>query len=262
MISRTMEAGQVPGQETVELEKSLISKIKRAGKIPRHVAVIMDGNGRWAQTHGLPRIAGHRAGKTAARDVVEGCAELKVEVLTLYTFSMENWNRPPEEVDALMKFLEETLVEERDELKKNDVRLNAIGRINDLSPRVRTVLQETKDYLSACKGLLLNLALSYGGRSEIVDAINRMLADAKAGRLPDTITRDDVESYLYTAGLPDPDLLIRTGGEMRISNFLLWQLAYGELWITDLMWPDFRKAHLFRAIRDFQKRERRFGRVD
>jgi undecaprenyl diphosphate synthase len=207
-------------------------------------------------------VAGHRAGKTAVREVVEGCGELGVGVLTLYTFSMENWNRPPKEVDALMRFLEGTLVEEREELKKNNVRLNAIGRISDLSPKVRAKLEETKEYLSACDGLLLNLALSYGGRGEIVDAINRMMGDARKGLLPEAITEKEVESYLYTAGLPDPDLLIRTGGEMRISNFLLWQLAYGELWITDLMWPDFRRVHLFRAIRDFQKRERRFGRVE
>lgn len=245
-----------------ELEKTLVREIKRAGEIPGHVAVIMDGNGRWAKTRGLPRVAGHRAGKTAVREVVEGCAELGVGILTLYTFSMENWNRPSKEVEALMRFLEGTLVEEREELKKNDVRLNAIGRIGDLSPKVRAKLEETETYLSDCKGLLLNLALSYGGRGEIVDAVNRILADARKGALPDTLTEKDFEGYLYTAGMPDPDLLIRTGGEMRISNFLLWQLAYGELWITDLMWPDFRKVHLFRAIRDYQKRERRFGRVD
>jgi undecaprenyl diphosphate synthase len=245
-----------------ELEKTLVREIKNSGDVPRHVAVIMDGNGRWAKTRGLPRIAGHRAGKTAVREVVEGCAELGVAVLTLYTFSMENWNRPSREVDALMKFLEGTLVEEREELKKNDVRLNAIGRIGDLSPKVRAKLDETVEYLSECKGLLLNLALSYGGRGEIVDAFNRMMADARKGLLREPVNEQDVEKYLYTSGMPDPDLLIRTGGEMRISNFLLWQLAYGELWITDMMWPDFRKVHLFRAIRDYQKRERRFGRVD
>jgi len=245
-----------------ELEKTLVREIKRLGDVPRHVAVIMDGNGRWAKTRGLPRVAGHRAGKTAVREAVEGCGELGVGVLTLYTFSMENWNRPPKEVDALMKFLEGTLVEEREELKKNNVRLKTIGRISDLSPKVREKLEETKEYLSGCDGLLLNLALSYGGRGEIVDAVNQMMGDARKGMLPEVITEKEVESYLYTAGLPDPDLLIRTGGEMRISNFLLWQLAYGELWITDLMWPDFRKVHLFRAIRDYQKRERRFGRVE
>jgi len=257
-----METGNVSKEKAKNLEERLLAEIELSGEIPRHVAIIMDGNGRWAKNRGLPRIAGHRAGKKAVREVVQGCAELKVEVLTLYTFSMENWNRPPAEVRALMRFLEATLIEERDELKKNNVRLDAIGRTGDLDPRVRRILEETKDYLSGCDGLLLNLAMSYGGRAEIVDAFNRMLADWKAGKLPEEVSEQHVERYLYTAGLPDPDLLIRTGGEMRISNFLLWQLAYGELWITDLMWPDFRKVHLFRAVRDYQKRERRFGRVD
>ena len=161
-----------------------------------------------------------------------------------------------------MSFLEETLVGERDELKKNDVRLDAIGRLGDLSPRVRDVLDETKEYLSGCRGLLLVLALSYGGRTEIVDCFNNILAEIRSGGGTETITETDIERHLYTAGLPDPDLLIRTGGEKRISNFLLWQLAYGELWLTDLMWPDFRKVHLFMAVRDYQTRERRFGRVD
>ncbi len=257
-----MRAGHASKREMKDIEKSLAAEIKAAGDVPRHVAIIMDGNGRWARTRGLPRVAGHRAGRDPVRAVVEGCVELGVGVLTLYTFSMENWNRPAAEIAALMKFLEETLVEERDELKGNNVRLEAIGRIDDLSTKVRRILTETKEYLSGCTGLLLNLALSYGGRSEIVDGINRMLSDARRGLLPETVDEDDVQRYLYTAGLPDPDLLIRTGGEIRISNFLLWQLAYSELWMTDLMWPDFKKADLFRAIRDFQKRHRRFGRVD
>ena len=257
-----MEAGRVPRQNTEDLEKALVERIKAAKDIPRHVAVIMDGNGRWATSRGLPRIAGHRAGKTPVRKVLEGCAELGVEILTLYTFSMENWNRPAAEVEALMEFLEGTLLEERDELKENNVRLHARGRIGDLSPRVQEILSETIEYLSGCTGVLLNLALSYGGRSEIVDAVNRMLAEAGVDSGPRVVTEEDFERYLYTAGLPDPDLLIRTGGEMRISNFLLWQLAYGELWMTELMWPDFTKVDFFQAIRDYQKRERRFGRVD
>jgi undecaprenyl diphosphate synthase len=257
-----MKAGHAPKEQTKDVEKSLAAEIKAAGDVPRHVAIIMDGNGRWAKTRGLPRVAGHRAGRDPVRAVVEGCSELGVGVLTLYTFSMENWNRPAAEVSALMKFLEETLVEEREELKSNNVRLEAIGRIGDLSPKVREILEETKAFLSGCTGLTLNLALSYGGRGEIVDGINRMLADAKSGLLPGKVDEADVQRYLYTSGLPDPDLLIRTGGEIRISNFLLWQLAYSELWMTDLMWPDFKKADLFRAVRDFQKRHRRFGRVD
>ncbi len=257
-----MEAGRLHRDEARSVERTTMEEVKASGRIPRHIAIIMDGNGRWAQTRGLPRIAGHKAGKGPVREVVELCGELGVEVLTLYTFSMENWNRPPEEIEALMSFLEYTLVEERDELKRNNVRLDAIGRIADLSPRVRKILAETKVFLSDSTGLLLNLALSYGGRSEIVDCVNRMLFDARAGLLPDTVTEEDVEGYLYTAGLPDPDLLIRTGGEKRISNFLLWQLAYGELWMTDLMWPDFKKADLLEAVSDYQKRERRFGRVE
>lgn len=257
-----MEAGQIPKQDTDPREQALKEEILAAGVIPRHVAVIMDGNGRWANARGLPRLAGHRASKESVRQAVAGCAELKVEVLTLYTFSMENWNRPAEEVAALMSFLEETLVGERDELKKNDVKLDAIGRIGDLSPRIQAKLAETKEYLSDCKGLLLNLALSYGGRSEIVDCFNRLLAERESGGRAGPISEEDVERHLYTSGLPDPDLLIRTGGEKRISNFLLWQLAYGELWLTDLMWPDFRKTHLFQAVRDYQTRERRFGRVE
>jgi undecaprenyl diphosphate synthase len=256
-----MEAGQIPEQDTDLQERALRDEILAAGGVPKHVAVIMDGNGRWANARGLPRLVGHRASKKSVRQVVEGCRELGVRVLTLYTFSMENWNRPAEEVAALMSFLEETLVGERDELKKNDVRLEAIGRIGDLSPRVQSALGETKKYLSGCKGLLLVLALSYGGRTEIVDCVNSILAEIRTGGAIDTITEADIERHLYTAGLPDPDLLIRTGGEKRISNFLLWQLAYGELWLTDLMWPDFRKTHLFRAVRDYQTRERRFGRV-
>jgi len=257
-----MEAGRSPGGGEESTTASLKREITEAGRIPKHVAVIMDGNGRWANARGLPRLAGHRASKKSVREAVEGCVELNVGVLTLYTFSMENWNRPAEEVRALMSFLEETLVEERDELKKNDVRLDAIGRIGDLSPKVREKLSETKEYLSGCKGLTLVLALSYGGRTEMVDCFNKLLAESRSGSGPDEITEADIERNLYTAGLPDPDLLIRTGGEKRISNFLLWQLAYGELWLTDLMWPDFRKVHLYRAVRDYQTRERRFGRVN
>jgi undecaprenyl diphosphate synthase len=238
-------------------------KIKRDGNIPRHVAIIMDGNGRWAKRRGLPRIHGHRAGRKAVREVVEGCVELRVQVLTLYTFSVENWRRPQREVSALMRFLEQTLREERAELRKSDVRLGAIGRLTDLPEPVQNTLAETIDYLKSGKGLLLNLAISYGGRAEIVDAVKKMIGDVPE-RLsgPQEIDEQFFENYLYTAGLPDPDLLIRTSGELRISNFLLWQLAYSEIWVTDTLWPDFRKKHLFQAIRDYQQRERRFGRID
>lgn len=231
--------------------------------MPRHVAIIMDGNGRWAKARGVPRLMGHRAGRESVREVVRGCATLGVEVLTLYTFSVENWQRPAREVAALMTILRQTLKAERRELRDNNVRLQVVGRPAELPPAVRDEIARTQDYLSGCDGMLLNLALSYSGRAEIVDAVRRLLADARAHRLAPAGVDDELfASYLYTAGLPDPDLLIRTSGEMRISNFLLWQLAYTELWITDTLWPDFRRRHLFEAIADFQKRERRFGRTD
>ncbi len=240
-----------------------IEQIKRSGSLPKHIAVIMDGNGRWAERRGLPRIQGHRAGRKAVREVVEGCVELGIQVLTLYTFSVENWSRPRREVSALMRFLERTLAEERDELKKNKVSLGVIGRVEDLPESVRRALNETIDFLKGGDALLLNLALSYGGRVEIVDAVRRISSQAFRRRVrPEEVDEGLVERYLYTAGLPDPDLLIRTSGELRISNFLLWQLAYAEIWVTETLWPDFRKKHLFEAVRDFQARERRFGRTD
>jgi undecaprenyl diphosphate synthase len=236
--------------------------IRAAGACPRHVAVIMDGNGRWAQERGQPRIFGHRAGRKSVREVVEGCRELNVSILTLYTFSVENWQRPEAEIKALMGFLEATLRDEKAELKKNGIRLGVIGRTQDLPAPVRKALDDTIDELSGGTGMLLNLALSYGGRTEIVDAARDLAEEAAAGRLdPATIDEAAFARRLYTGTLPDPDLLIRTSGEMRLSNFLLWQLAYAEIWVTDLYWPDFRKEHLFTAVRDFQRRERRFGRV-
>ncbi|MFI5369960.1 MAG: isoprenyl transferase [Candidatus Eisenbacteria bacterium] len=233
------------------------------GNVPRHVAIIMDGNGRWAKARGVPRLMGHRAGRESVRDVVRGCVELGVEVLTLYTFSTENWNRPPGEVRALMAILRQTLRQERRELRDRNVRLQVIGRRDDLPREVIRAIEETQDYLSTSTGLLLTLALSYSGRTEIVDAMRRMLADQRRdGFDPGSVDEALVSSYLYTAGLPDPDLLIRTSGEMRVSNFLLWQLAYTEFWMTDTLWPDFRRRHLFQAVADFQARERRFGRTD
>ena len=233
------------------------------GNVPRHIAIIMDGNGRWAKARSVPRLMGHRAGRESVRDVVKGCAELGVEVLTLYTFSTENWNRPKREVTALMTILRETLRQERRELRERNVRLQIIGRREDLPTPVIEAVEETQRYLAGSTGLLLNLALSYSGRAELVDAVRRLLADHE--RTPFDPARLDeslLSSYLYTAGLPDPDLLIRTSGEMRVSNFLLWQLAYTEFWVTDTRWPDFRRRHLFRAVADFQQRERRFGRTD
>ncbi len=240
-----------------------LEELQRRGNLPRHVAIIMDGNGRWAKARGVPRLMGHRAGRESVREVVKGCVALKVEVLTLYTFSIENWNRPATEVRALMAILRQTLREERADLKRQNVRLQVVGRTADLPASVRKAIAETQGFLASCDGMLLNLALSYSGRAEMTDAVRRILADAADEPMdPQRIDEEFVESYLYTAGLPDPDLLIRTSGEMRLSNFMLWQMAYSELWITDTLWPDFRREHLYRAIADFQGRERRFGRVD
>ena len=234
-------------------------QIKARGNLPRHVAIIMDGNGRWAKARGVPRLMGHRAGRESVREAVKGCVALGVEVLTLYTFSTENWNRPRSEIKALMAILRQTLRSERRELRENNVRLRIIGRPGDLPREVVAAIEETQEHLAGCDGLLLNLALSYSGRAEIVDAVRRLIAEG-----PAAVPLDEASfgRYLYTAGLPDPDLLIRTSGEMRLSNFMLWQLAYTELWITDTLWPDFRRRHLFQAVADFQGRERRFGRVD
>jgi undecaprenyl diphosphate synthase len=233
------------------------------GNLPRHVAIIMDGNGRWAKARGVPRLMGHRAGRESVREAVKGCVALGVEVLTLYTFSIENWARPRREVNALMAILRRTLREERRELRERNVRLRVVGRTRDLPEAVREAIDEAQDYLAGCDGLLLNLALSYSGRAELVDAVRALLREHRDGPLdPRRVDEDQIARHLYTAGLPDPDLLIRTSGEMRLSNFMLWQLAYTELWITDTLWPDFRRRHLYQAVADFQRRERRFGRVD
>lgn len=240
------------------IEKKIISK----GNLPKHVAVIMDGNGRWARKRGLPRIAGHRAGIEAVREVVKGCIRLGIPYLTLYTFSVENWNRPVKEVNALMAFLRRTLRREVDDLDEQDVRLMAIGRIDDLPGDVRDELKRAIKKLADNKGLTLILALSYGGRVEIVDAIRKIANMVARGKLaPEDIDVATVDANLYTAGIPDPDLLIRTSGEMRVSNFLLWQIAYSEIWVTNVLWPDFRRQHFYQAILDYQERERRFGRI-
>ena len=236
------------------------SEIVARGNVPRHIAVIMDGNGRWAKARGVPRLMGHRAGRESVREVVRGCVELGVEVLTLYTFSTENWNRPKREVSALMSILRQTLREERAELRERNVRLEIIGRREDLPADVRRAVDETRAYLAGSTGMLLNLALSYSGRSEIVTAVRRILADhARAPLDPARVDEALIASYLSTAGLPDPDLLIRTSGEMRVSNFLLWQIAYAEIWVTETLWPDFRRRHLLDAVLAYQKRDRRYG---
>ncbi len=237
-------------------------QILRKGGLPRHIAIIMDGNGRWARRRGLPRIAGHRAGLKSVRDVVKGCAALGVEFLTLYTFSVENWSRPAREVNALMKFLRETLRRETEKLADNNVRLRVIGRTEDLPEYVNDEIAKAVGALKRNTGLTLVLALSYAGRVEILDATRKIAGRVRRGKLREKdITEDLFRSYLYTSGIPDPDLLIRTSGELRISNFLLWQIAYSELWITDTLWPAFRRKHLYQAIKEYQERERRFGRV-
>lgn len=231
-------------------------------KVPRHVAIIMDGNGRWARERGLPRIFGHRAGIESVREIVRGCGEVGIEALTLYVFSVENWERPREEVRGLMGMLRELLRKEVRELDKNNVRLMSIGR-RDLLPKV--VQEELARAIKALEkntGLVLNLALSYGGRAEIVEAARRIGKEAKEGRFdPAKLDEKSFAKHLFAPELPDPDLLIRTAGEMRVSNFLLWQIAYAELYVTDVLWPDFRRPNLLAAIENYQKRERRFGKV-
>lgn len=233
------------------------------GKLPQHVAIIMDGNGRWARDRGRPRIFGHKAGIESVRDVVKGCSQIDIKYLTLYTFSRENWRRPKVEVSALMRMLRNLLRNEIKELDENDVRVMAIGRINDLPDFVQKELSRAVDKTRDNKGLTLILALSYGGRGEIADAASRAAKRVLDGRLaPEEINEDTFGQFLYAPDVPDPDLLIRTGGELRVSNFLLWQIAYSEIWVTDLLWPDFTRNELFKAIADFQKRERRFGGVE
>jgi undecaprenyl diphosphate synthase len=231
-------------------------------RLPVHIAIIMDGNGRWAKKRNLPRTAGHEAGVEAVRRVVRASAELGIKYVTLYTFSLENWKRPREEVAALMRLLTRTTRREIDELNKNNVRLVTTGRIDGLSLSRRKVLALAVEKTRNNTGLVLNLALNYGGRAEIIDAVKAIALGVRAGHIrPGQINESLFSNYLYTTGLPDPDLLIRTSGEMRISNFLIWQTSYTELFVTDVLWPDFGRHELFRAIVEYQKRERRFGKV-
>jgi len=230
------------------------------GKLPRHIAIIMDGNGRWAKNKNLNRISGHIKGVNAVREIVTACRELGIKVLTLYAFSIENWRRPKEEVTALMGLLKEYLLKEREEMIQNNIRLSAIGRLEDLPVDVHNTLKETIRMTEQCNGMILNLALSYGGRSEILHAIQGILSDFQKGKVkPEEINLQRFSQYLWTRGIPDPDLLIRTSGEFRISDFLLWQIAYTELYITETLWPDFDRKELLKAIADYQSRERRFG---
>ena len=228
--------------------------------LPRHIAIIMDGNGRWARKRSLNRIRGHKEGTESVRNIVRACREIGIEVLTLYAFSTENWQRPRQEVTALMSILKSFLKSELAEMMENNILLNAIGDIERLPGDVLKVLREVMEETRQNQAMILNLALSYGGRNEIVRASKKIATQIKAGRLqPEEITEELFSDYLYTHGMPEPDLLIRTSGEMRISNFLLWQIAYAEIFVTQTLWPDFRREELIRILHDYQKRERRFG---
>ena len=224
--------------------------------LPAHIAIIMDGNGRWAAQRHLPRVRGHHAGVDSVRDTVETCARLGIEVLTLYAFSVENWKRPPLEVTTLMALLKRYLRLELKTLVKNNIRFRVIGRAEGLPSDVRKELNQAVENTSANTGMVFNIALNYSGRAEIVDAARRIV---ESGMKPEELDESRFGEFLYTAGQPDPDLLIRTSGEMRVSNFLLWQIAYAEIYVTDVLWPDFRRQHLLEAVADFQKRDRRYG---
>lgn len=230
--------------------------------LPRHVAVIMDGNGRWAKERGLPRIEGHRRGAESARAIIKAASGVGIRYLTLYTFSVENWNRPKSEVDAIMKYLAYYLKKETPELDRNNVRLEAIGQIHRLPEPVQKQLEKSRQQLSKNTGLTLVLALSYGARAEIVDASRAIAEKVQSGDLmPEEVTETMFGMHLYTSQIPDPDLLIRTSGEMRLSNFLLWQVSYAEMVVTETLWPEFRKAAFYKSLEEFAKRHRRFGKL-
>src|SRR5437763_9408668 len=230
-------------------------------RLPEHIAIIMDGHGAWAGRRFLPRVAGHKAGIGPVRSTVESCARLGIKALTLYAFSVENWKRPRAEVETLWRLLRFYLKQELPDLQKNDIRLQAIGRLDALPPQVRRELESAVDATANNRGLLVNLAINYGGRAEIVDAINSILDMARIDGSLDSLRIDEdlIATSLYTASSPDPDLLIRTSGEMRISNFLLWQIAYAELYVTETLWPDFTRTDLLQAVLEYQKRDRRYG---
>lgn len=232
----------------------------QADKLPRHIAVIMDGNGRWAHKRLLPRTMGHRAGMSTLKEIVQACSDLGIEILTVYAFSTENWKRPLEEVDYLMKLLVEFLRKEINELHQNRVRVRVLGNYNTLPLECQREIQDALQITSQNSGLLFNIAINYGARQEILDAVKNLAGQIAEGKInPEMISEQSFSSLLYTKGIPDPDLLIRTAGEMRISNFLLWQIAYTELWVTKSMWPDFTKEDLLQAVWDYQQRDRRFG---
>jgi undecaprenyl diphosphate synthase len=245
--------GEVSPEEACLLESLDLTHL------PRHIAVIMDGNGRWAQRRHLPRIAGHQSGTKSARIVIETCARLRIEALTLYAFSVENWRRPKAEIAFLMQLLREYLRREMPLLQKNNIRMQFLGRPNELPEAVQRDTREAMEATARNTGMVLSVALNYGGRAEIVDAMNAILKERNSHGSASAITEEQLARHLYTGGLPDPDLLIRTSGEMRVSNFLLWQIAYAEIFVTDTLWPDFNRTCLLEALVEYQKRERRYG---
>jgi undecaprenyl diphosphate synthase len=245
--------GSVTGEEA-----ALLAKLDLA-RLPRHVAVIMDGNGRWAQRKHLPRVAGHKVGTQTARTTIETCARLNIEALTLYAFSVENWRRPKTETDFLMQLLREYLRTEMPLIQRNNIRMRFLGRASELPIGVQQDMRNAEEKTAGNGGMVLCLALNYGGRAEIVDAANAILAERGAQGSAGAITEEELSRRLYTNGLPDPDLLVRTSGEMRVSNFLLWQIAYAEIFVTETLWPDFNRARLLESFVEFQKRERRYG---
>jgi undecaprenyl diphosphate synthase len=244
------------------MSDELLRQVKVNGVLPAHVAIIMDGNGRWARGRALPRPFGHKAGMQAVREVVEGALEAGVEVLTLFAFSQENWQRPANEIFALMELLEEYIAKEMAELKTQGVTVRFLGDLDRLPDSQRTAVERLMTHTGGGSRLALNICISYGSRAELTRAARLLAEDARAGRLdPAAIDEEAVAARLYTADFPDPDLLIRTSGELRLSNFLLWQLAYAELYVTPVLWPDFNRRHLFEAILEYQRRDRRFGKV-
>ena len=246
----------------VTAEEAHILKKLDLERLPRHIAVIMDGNGRWAQKRHLPRMAGHRVGTQSARTAIETCARLKVEALTLYAFSVENWRRPKVEIEFLMQLLREYIRNEMPLIQRNNIRMRFLGRPDELPAGVQKDTREAMEATAKNTGMVLSIALNYGGRAEIVDAMNAILAERNGNGAGSTVTEEQLSQHLYTANLPDPDLLIRTSGEMRVSNFLLWQIAYAEIFVTETLWPDFSRARLLEALVDFQGRERRYGGID
>ena len=248
--------------EPGSIEETLLDKIDFK-RLPRHIAVIMDGNGRWARARSLPRVEGHRAGIASVKEIVETAARLELPVITLYAFSVENWKRPRYEVATLMMLLKEYLRKELQTLMENNIRFTPIGRVDGLDPSVQRELRYAEEKTAQNTGLLFQIALNYGGRAEIVDTVNRIMATLREKEMTDAVIDEAFfADHLYTANVDDPDLLIRTSGELRVSNFLLWQIAYAEIHVTKVLWPDFRRRHLFEAIIDFQSRERRYGGVE